>query len=100
VIAFADQRAVQSPSIFAPTSIFSPSPEQIDAIIRDFVDPDLSMGDIASRHGTTIEGLSRFLSRIDIRDRLGSLEAALAERTRVAATDALASIASSLNKGL
>jgi hypothetical protein len=96
VIAFANQHAIRSSSMSIATSIFSPSPEQVESIFTEYLDPALSMCDIASRHGTTIEGLSSFLSRPDISERLNDLEAALAERARAAAAHHLAALADAM----
>jgi hypothetical protein len=93
VIAFANQTADPASAIPSSASNFSPAPEAIDAIIGALLNPSLKFGDIAAIHGTTVDALSAFLARPDIKKRLDDLESALAESARVTASHYLASVA-------
>src|SRR6185295_1999989 len=73
------------PCTSAPLHAFSPAPDQIDTIIHELCDPTRSMLDIADIRGTTIAGLSVWMTRPEIAERLSALESAIARRTRLVA---------------
>jgi hypothetical protein len=72
-----------------PDILFAPSPDQTSLIIDQLASDDLSLRDIADEHNTTIEALTAFMTRPDIRERLANLQSACAARSRVSATNKL-----------
>jgi hypothetical protein len=68
---------------------FDPPAPIADAIIDALGDPTYTLRDVASMFETTVEHITRWMQREDIRDRLDAIEAAVARRTRLFAVNAL-----------
>lgn len=100
MIAFANQLTPAQPALTPQAPAFVPAPQQVEAIITAMVAPDLTLAEIAAMNHITIDTLATFLARPEMRERMDALEAALAERTRRAAEQCLASAAAALKKAM
>jgi len=76
----------------SPAILFSPSPEQLDRLVDDLTSPDLNLREIALQHGTTMEGLSLWMTSPEARERLGRIQGACAFRARFSATALLPAV--------
>jgi len=103
------QAASPAPSQLAPeahapetqTPDFAPrDPQEIQAVLDLFTDPDLSLRDIAEENNTTIHALSLWLARPDIAEQLLDLECASVRRARFNISFALPKIANALSQSL
>ncbi|HEX8875564.1 MAG TPA: hypothetical protein VF777_02370 [Phycisphaerales bacterium] len=90
----ADSPAPLFPS--SPVPLFSPDETTAAAIINDFAAQDLTLRDIADNYETTLESLTLWLARPDIKERLFALESACAARARLVVANNLAAIANKL----
>ncbi|MBL8885087.1 MAG: hypothetical protein JNK16_00385 [Phycisphaerales bacterium] len=68
---------------------FAPSAQQADQILSDLSDPAQSLLSVARSHNTTAEFLSLWLSRPEISERIATMRAAAALRTRWLAAEHL-----------
>ncbi len=68
---------------------FNPDPDTEDQIFRAFDDPNASLVTIAVEHNTTVEGLSAWMARPDIAQRLHHLKTAAADFISLTSTTRL-----------
>jgi hypothetical protein len=83
----------QTPSIF-----FDPSPEIASAVLAALVDPSLSFNTLAAAANTTLDALSLWLTRPDIRERIESTDRITTWRTRLIAASHLYAVPPALVK--
>ncbi len=80
----------------SPAPLFSPDETTAAAIINDFAGQDETLRGIADKYDTTLESLTLWLARPDIKERVHALESACAARARLVVANNLAAIANKL----
>jgi hypothetical protein len=85
------------PPVAHLTPPFTPAPAATDALIAAITDPTLSLQTVTAQHNTTVEALSLWLIRPDIRERLERLDSISAWRTRLTASAALDRVVGTLS---
>ncbi len=90
-----DSPAPLLPSSPAPLP-FTPSDQTAAAILDDFAAQDETLRGIADKYSTTLESLTLWLARPDIKERIFALESACAARARLVVANNLAAIANKL----
>ncbi|MFN9972186.1 MAG: hypothetical protein ACK58T_20080, partial [Phycisphaerae bacterium] len=80
----------------SPAPLFCPNDPTAAAIINDFAAQDETLRGIALKYDTTLESLTLWLARPDIKERIFALESACAARARLVVANNLAAIANKL----
>jgi hypothetical protein len=73
-------------------------PPSADSIVDAATNPYLSLRDIADSHNITLETLTLFLDRPDIRERLAQIDSVTSRRTQSIAAACLPAVVKSLNR--